>query len=110
MSFYFFKSLFSFLLSIFICINIFPSLNSQMIGIDLGSEFFKVCITLPHQNKFHMVENLQSKIKTNTGIFLKNTDRIYETEVLNKKLKNPKNSFLFLSSYLGETKYSEKIE
>ena len=81
-----------------------------MIGIDLGSEFFKVCITLPHQNKFHMVENLQSKIKTNTGIFLKNTDRIYETEVLNKKLKNPKNSFLFLSSYLGETKYSEKIE
>ena len=28
----------------------------------------------------------------------------------NRNIKNPKNSFLFLSSYLGETKYSEKIE
>ena len=80
-----------------------------MIGIDLGSEFFKVCITLPHQNKFYMVENLQSKIKTNTAIYLKNTDRIYESEVLNKKLKNPKNSFLYLSKYLGE-KNSENVD
>ena len=80
-----------------------------MIGIDLGSEFFKVCITLPHQNKFYMVENLQSKIKTNTAIYLKNTDRIYESEVLNKKLKNPKNSFLYLNKYLGENN-SENVE
>ena len=57
-----------------------------------------------------MVENLQSKIKTNTAIFLRNTDRIYESEVLVKKLKNPKNSFVFLSSYLGLTKASKKIE
>ena len=80
-----------------------------MIGIDLGSEFFKVCITLPHQNKFYIVENLQSKIKTNTAIYLKNTDRIYESEVLNKKLKNPKNSFLYLNKYLGENN-SENVE
>ena len=77
----------------------------------MGSEFFKVCIALPHQNKFYMVENLQSKIKTNTAIFLKSTDRIYESEVLSKKLKNPKNSFFYLSSYLSLTsKDSEKIE
>ena len=56
-----------------------------------------------------MVENLQSKIKTNTAIYLKNTDRIYESEVLNKKLKNPKNSFLYLSKYLGE-KNSENVD
>ena len=93
----------------FLFSNFIPFINSQMIGIDLGSEFFKVSITLPHQNKFYMVENLQSKIKTNTAIFLKNTDRIYETEVLNKKIKNPKNSFLFLSSYLCEQN-PKKIE
>ena len=75
----------------------------------MGSEFFKVCIALPHQNKFYMVENLQSKIKTNTAIYLKNTDRIYESEVLNKKLKNPKNSFLYLNKYLGENN-SENVE
>ena len=56
-----------------------------------------------------MVENLQSKIKTNTAIYLKNTDRIYESEVLNKKLKNPKNSFLYLNKYLGENN-SENVE
>ena len=58
-----------------------------------------------------MVENLQSKIKTNTAIYLKNTDRIYESEVLNKKLKNPKNSFFYLSTYLGLKKDdTKKIE
>ena len=81
-----FPSRFSLFFSLLIFSNIIFHINSQMIGIDLGSEFFKVCITLPHQNKFHMVENLQSKIKTNTAIYLKNTDRIYESEVLNKKL------------------------
>ena len=105
------KPIFKLILSLLIFSNVFSTVNSQMIGIDLGSEFFKVCITLPHQNKFHMVENLQSKIKTNTAIYLKNTDRIYESEVLNKKLKNPKNSFFFLSSYLGlEKNDSKKIE
>ena len=80
---------------------------SQMIGIDMGSEFFKVCITLPNQNKFYMVENLQSKIKTHSAIYLKGTDRFYETESINKKIKNPKNSFSFLSSYLGLKNNSE---
>ena len=104
-----FKSPLIFVFSLFLFTNLFLAINSQMIGIDLGSEFFKVCITLPHQNKFYMVENLQSKIKTNTAIYLKNTDRIYESEVLNKKLKNPKNSFLYLSKYLGE-KNSENVD
>ena len=103
-------SLFHVFFSLLIFTSLFFMLNSQIIGIDLGSEFFKVCITLPHQNKYYMVENLQSKIKTNTAIFLRNTDRIYESEVLIKKLKNPKNSFVFLSSYLGLTKNSKKIE
>ena len=87
------------------CILIYHA-NFQMIGIDMGSEFFKVCITLPHQNKFYMVENLQSKLKTHSAIFIKGTDRIYETEAINKRIKNPKNSFSFLSSYLSLTKNS----
>ena len=110
MSRYFHNSDFILVIPILFIIGIFPAINTQIIGIDLGSEFFKVSITLPQSNKFHMVENLQSKTKTNTAIFLKNTDRIYESEVLNKKLKNPKNSFFYLSAYLGENKNSEKIE
>ena len=87
------------------CILIYHA-NFQMIGIDMGSEFFKVCITLPHQNKFYMVENLQSKLKTHSAIYIKGTDRIYETEAINKRIKNPKNSFSFLSSYLSLSKNS----
>ena len=81
-----------------------------MIGIDMGSEFFKVCITLPNQNKFYMVENLQSKIKTHTAIFLRGTDRIYESEAINKRIKRPKNSFSFLSSYLGVKNNSDYLQ
>ena len=87
------------------CILIYHA-NFQMIGIDMGSEFFKVCITLPHQNKFYMVENLKSKLKTHSAIFIKGTDRIFETEAINKRIKNPKNSFSFLSSYLSLRKNS----
>ena len=85
MSTFFLKQKISIIITLFLFSNLIFHINSQMIGIDLGSEFFKVSITLPHQNKFYMVENLQSKIKTNTALFLKNTDRIYESEVLNKK-------------------------
>ena len=88
----------------------FYQASLQMIGIDMGSEFFKVCITLPNQNKFHMVENLQSKLKTHSAIFLKGTDRIYESEAINKRLKNPKNSFSFLSPYLGVKKNSQFLK
>ena len=91
------------------CILIYHA-NFQMIGIDMGSEFFKVCITLPHQNKFYMVENLQSKLKTHSAIYIKGTDRIYETEAINKRIKNPKNSFSFLSSYLSLGKNSSYPE
>ena len=88
----------------------FYQASLQMIGIDMGSEFFKVCITLPNQNKFHMVENLQSKLKTHSAIFLKGTDRIYESEAINKRLKNPKNSFSFLSPYLSIKKNSQFLQ
>ena len=89
---------------------LFYQASFQMIGIDMGSEFFKVCITLPNQNKFYMVENLQSKIKTHSAIFLKGTDRIYESEAINKRLKNPKNSFSFLSPYLAIKNNSEFLK
>jgi hypoxia up-regulated 1 len=57
-----------------------------------------------------MVENLQSKIKTHSAIFLKGTDRIYESEAINKRLKNPKNSFSFLSPYLAIKNNSEFLK
>ena len=96
--------------SLIILTVFFYQASLQMIGIDMGSEFFKVCITLPNQNKFHMVENLQSKLKTHSAIFLKGTDRIYESEAINKRLKNPKNSFSFLSPYLGVKKNSQFLK
>ena len=92
-----------------LCI-LFYQASFQMIGIDMGSEFFKVCLTLPNQNKFHMVENLQSKIKTHSAIFLKGTERKYENDAINKRLKNPKNSFSFLSTYLAVKKDSEILK
>ena len=98
------------LLSLIVFFILFNHAYFQMIGIDMGTEFFKVCITLPNQNKFHMVENLQSKLKTHTALFLKGTDRIYGNDAINKRIKSPKNSFSFLSPYLSIKNNSDYLQ
>ena len=58
--------------------------NAYMIGVDLGSEYFKICLIKPGK-PFTIVENLQSKLKTPTAIALKD-DEI--TDAYNKILDN----------------------
>lgn len=49
---------------------IIQHINSFLIGVDLGSEFFKVTVIKPGK-PFSMMENLQSKTKTLNAIGLK---------------------------------------
>ena len=91
---------------LFLFYNINYILN-QTIGIDIGSEFFKVCIIFPG-NKYRMVENLHSRIKTPNGIYMKGTDRLFENDVLDKRIKDSKSSFIFLNNYFGQ-KYNSSF-
>ena len=59
-----------------------------MMGIDLGSEFFKVTVIKPGK-PFMMMENLVSKTKTENALGLKGDEITYSYDALSKKAKSP---------------------
>ena len=71
-----------------------------MMGIDLGSEFFKVTVIKPGK-PFMMMENLLSKTKTENALGLRGNEIIYSYDSLTKKAKTPLNIFNYFSEYLG---------
>ena len=71
-----------------------------MMGIDLGSEFFKVTVIKPGK-PFMMLENLLSKTKTEEAVSLKDDEIAYAYDALAKKAKAPANIFNFFSEFLG---------
>ncbi len=71
-----------------------------MLGIDLGSEYFKVTVIKPGK-PFMMLENLLSKTKTENALGLKDDEITYSYDSLAKKAKAPSNIFNYFSEYLG---------
>ena len=71
-----------------------------MMGIDLGSEFFKVTVIKPGK-PFMMLENLLSKTKTELVAGLKDDEITYAYDALAKKAKAPANIFNYFSEFLG---------
>ena len=71
-----------------------------MMGIDLGSEYFKVTVIKPGK-PFMMLENLISKTKTELSVGLKDDEITYAYDALAKKVKAPANIFNYFSEYLG---------
>ena len=78
-----------------------------MMGIDLGSEFFKVTVIKPGK-PFMMMENLLSKTKTENALGLKDDEITYSYDSLAKKAKAPSNIFNYFSEYLGR-KYNDSF-
>ena len=75
-------------------------ISPYMMGIDLGSEFFKVTVIKPGK-PFMMLENLLSKTKTETVLGLKEDEITYAYDALAKKAKAPANVFNYFSEFLG---------
>ena len=78
-----------------------------MMGIDLGSEYFKVTVIKPGK-PFMMLENLISKTKTELSVGLKDDEITYAYDSLAKKAKAPANIFNFFSEFLGR-KHNESF-
>ena len=91
----------SVILFFFVALSSLFTVNSYLIGVDIGSEFFKICLIKPGK-PFSIVENLQSKLKTPTAISLKDDEITYGAEAIGKKARFPKNIFTFFEDYLGE--------
>ena len=75
-------------------------ISPYMMGIDLGSEFFKVTVIKPGK-PFMMLENLISKTKTESALGLKEDEITYAYDALAKKAKAPANVFNYFSEFLG---------
>jgi len=69
-------------------------------GIDIGTEFFKVTVIKPGK-PFMMLENLLSKTKTEFSVGLKDDEITYAYDALAKKAKAPANIFNYFSEFLG---------
>ena len=76
-------------------------------GIDLGSEYFKVTVIKPGK-PFMMLENLISKTKTELSVGLKDDEITYAYDALAKKAKAPANIFNYFAEFLGR-KHNESF-
>lgn len=85
------------------------TLNGTYIGVDLGSDFFKINMLKPGKT-FTMVENIQSKTNTHSGMTLKDKERFIGPECLISKGKNPKQTLNFIDRFLGESYGDSKID
>lgn len=83
--------------------------NATFIGVDLGSDFFKINMLKPGKT-FTMVENIQSKTNTHAGVTLKDRERFIGPECLISKGKNPKQTLNFIDRFLGELYGNTKID
>jgi len=95
---------------IILCCLVVSKLRANIIlGVDLGSDYFKMNILKPGKS-FTMVENLQSKTKTPAGVTFKNNERLFGSESLINKAKNSKQTLNFIDRFLGEKYGSTKAE
>jgi hypoxia up-regulated 1 len=89
-------------------INLFD-IKGYLVGVDLGSEFFKATMLRPGR-PFTMVENIQSKTKTPTSVALKDDERVFGADATVKKPRLPKGVLTFFHEYLGKKHSSEEVK
>lgn len=74
--------------------------NSSSIAIDFGSEFITTTVLAPRK-PILLVENPQSKTKTNQYLSITNTERVFGYDAIPKIKKNPKTVFHHMQRFLG---------
>lgn len=86
--------------SLLLILCLIKLISPYMMGIDIGTEFFKVTVIKPGK-PFMMLENLLSKTKTEFSVGLKDDEITYAYDALAKKAKAPANIFNYFSEFLG---------
>ena len=95
-------------ISIFVCLLAIKQISANILGIDLGSNDFKMNILKPSR-PFTMVENQQSRTKTSTGVAYKDDERIYGPDIIVTKSKKPHQSLNFIDKFLGQKFGSSRV-
>lgn len=83
--------------------------KSNILGIDFGTEFIKVSVLKPN-SPFKMVENIQSKTKTPSALAFKDEERLFGADALSKKVRFPKQVFVYMHEFLGKKYDSAQVK
>ncbi|KRX01822.1 hypothetical protein PPERSA_00532 [Pseudocohnilembus persalinus] len=83
-------------------------IQSAVIGIDFGTDYFKISLIAPGK-QFVIVESMSSQRKTNSAISFVQGKRFYESDAVTKKTRFPSNSFAFVKDFLGALEKDEQI-
>lgn len=78
---------------------------SNLIGIDFGSEYFKVSM-VKSGRPFSMVENIMSKTSTPNYLSFKDNEVMYGSDALSKKIRFSEHIFHDVQAFIGK-KYND---
>jgi len=84
-------------------------IKSNLLGIDFGTEYIKVSVLKPN-SPFKMVENIQSKTKTPVSLAFKDEERLFGSDALGKKVRFPKQVFVYMHEFLGKKYDSVQVK
>lgn len=84
-------------------------IKSNLLGIDFGTEYIKVTVLKPN-SPFKMVENIQSKTKTPAALAFKDEERLFGADALGKKVRFPKQVFVYMHEFLGKKYDSTQVK
>lgn len=79
-----------------------PVASPLVIGIDLGSRFFKVGLLQPGK-PYHIVMNIESKRKTSTALTLGGEERFFGNTAQGAASRRPLDTILLATTLLGRT-------
>lgn len=86
-------------LTLLACLSVVASAN--IIGFDLGSNFFKITLVKPG-NPFKIVENVTSMRKTHSQLTIGAEQRLYGKDSFLAATKTPKTTFSDVLRQLGK--------
>ena len=90
-----------------LCSILLSGASSALIGIDFGSEYYK--ISTFKKGQLQMVENRYSKTKTYNGVTFYDKTRFLEYDAATKASRSTKNSFIHLLKFFGQDPSSQAL-
>lgn len=92
-----------------ITLSVFRTVETAVLGIDFGSQFYKISMIRAGKKPFSMVENRYSKTKTYNGVSFYDKTRYLEYDAATKASRNTKNAFVNLLKFFGRQPSDESL-
>lgn len=82
--------------------------QGAVLGVDFGSEYYKISVISRNKPSYDMVENMNSKTNTYSVVAFHDNTRFFEYEAYQKTTKEPQNTFYLFNKFIGIDSNDEK--